>query len=143
MSIVSEVIARLQSGADPKFRIVAGAAEFSMLTKVPPALPAAYVMTLREVSGENDRMTGPTLQRMESDIGIAIAAGNRSDARGAAAMEGIEELKAWVRGRLIGFVPECAADPFEHVTGELLDAGNGVVWWQDTFGTASYLEETP
>jgi len=142
MTIVSEIIARLQPAEDPRFKIVQGAAEFGAIGGVPTTAPAAYVFTLRDESDPNTRMTGAMLQRLESVVGVVIITGNVSDAVGGAAASDIESLKAWVRGRLIGFVPTVpGAEPLEHVSGEILKTKNGYVWWEEAFAAASYLEE--
>lgn len=142
MSMVSEIIARLSpgSGADA-FALVEGAAEFAAIDSVPTAMPAAYVMTLREASDANSRATGRVLQRLETDIAVVIITSNLSDVPGSAVSADIEDLKDWVRGRLVGFEADSSADPIEHVSGELLKTKNGTVWWEEVFGAASYLTE--
>lgn len=142
MSLVSELIARLKPGAGgDAFAIVEGATEFAAIDTVPTAMPAAYVLTLREASAENSRATGRALQRLEADIAVVIITSNLSDVPGSAVSADIEDLKEWVRGRLVGFEAPSSADPIEHVSGELLKTKNGTVWWEDVFGAASYLTE--
>ncbi|MBN9069202.1 MAG: hypothetical protein J0H60_22855 [Rhizobiales bacterium] len=141
MTIVSEIIDRLQPAEDPHFKIVQGAAEFGAIGGVPTAAPAAYVFTLRDESEPNRRATGPVAQRLESVVGVVIITGNVSDAVGGAAASDIESLKTWVRGRLIGFVPTSAQAGLEHVSGEILKTKNGYVWWEEAFAAISYLEE--
>ncbi|RWC58920.1 hypothetical protein [Mesorhizobium sp.] len=142
MSLVAELIARLKpgGGADA-FAIVEGATEFAQIDSVPTAMPAAYVMTLREASDENSRATGRVLQRLVSDIAVVIITSNLSDVPGSAVSSDIEDLKDWVRSRLIGFETPSSDDPIEHVSGELLKTKNGTVWFEDVFGAAGYLTE--
>lgn len=141
MTIVAEVRARLE--ALGKFRIVDGAAAWASLSGEPKATPAAYVIVEEESSDENQRMTGPVLQRCEIDIAVVIVARNVSDNTGAAAAEDIETLKAAVRGALIGFVPAVSQDgtPITHVSGNLLKMKSGSVWHRELFAAAFYLEE--
>jgi hypothetical protein len=142
MSIVSDIIDRLQPAEDPHFSIVEDIASFGTLNGQPPkATPAAYVFTLREESAPNSRMTGPVLQQLDSMIGVVIVTDNVSDAVGGAASADIETIKQWVRGRLIGFAPASAQGPLEHVSGEILKTKNGYVWWEEAYGAASYIEE--
>jgi hypothetical protein len=141
MSVIPAIIARLKPADGAAFAIVAGAAEFAAIDTVPIATPAAYVFTLREASGENARQTGPVLQRIVSDIAVVIITKNVADVAGGAVSADIETLKEWVRSRLVGFVPEGAEEPVEHIAGEILKTKNGTVWWEETFGTASLIEE--
>lgn len=141
MSLVSELITRLKPDTDAAFAIVEGAMEFAAIDVVPTAMPAAYVMTLREAGDENQRMTGKTLQRLSSDIAVVIITSNLSDVPGSAVSADIEDLKDWVRARLVGFEAPSSADPLEFVSGEILKTKNGTVWWEEVFGAASYLEE--
>lgn len=143
MSTIAAIIHKLNKIQPPVFRIVGGAAEFSAVQQAPKAFPAAYVVTLQEVSGENGRTNGPVFQPLSADIGIVIITSNLSDPRGAAGSNDIETLKKIVRTHLLGFVPHPDADaiPLEHVSGELLKAWSGTVWWQEVFAAASYIEE--
>lgn len=142
MSVVSEIIARLQPDEGPRFAIVAGIASFGALDGRPPtAVPAAYVFTLREESAPNARMTGSMLQQLDSMIGVVIVTGNVSDAVGGAASADVENLKDWVRGQLIGFQAPSAQAPIEHVSGEILKTKNGYVWWEEAYAATSYIEE--
>lgn len=143
MSIVSEICDRLKAIDPPVFRIVEDAAAFAALNGEPKATPAAYVLVEEEHSGDNERMTGPVMQRCEGDIAVVIVTRNVSDAIGGAAAGDIETLKGAVRKALIGFVPDTSrgGDPIIHVSGNLLKAKNGHVWHRELFGAAYYLEE--
>ncbi len=143
MSLVSEIQGRL-SAIDPAvFRLVAGAAAFSALSGQPPATPAAYVLIEEEQSAENERITGPVMQRTEADIAVIIVTRNVADNTGAAAAEDVETLKAAVRAALIGFVPAGAqgGDPLTHISGNLLKAKSGNVWQRELFAAAYYQQE--
>lgn len=143
MNIVEKIKSKLIAIDPPVFRIVAGAAEFASIQSVPKALPAAYVMTLHDASSDNERMTGPVLQQTSVDIGIVIVTGNLSDARGDASSHDIEALKKSVRDHLVGYVPDPEGDgmPLIHVSGELLKAWGGSIWWQEVLGASSSIEE--
>jgi len=69
-----------------------------------------------------------------------IVTSNLSQVNNAAAANDVEVLKAYVRSKLLGFMPEGAADPLEHVEGELQSAIGGTVWFEDVFTTAHYQE---
>ncbi|MCR5855994.1 hypothetical protein [Mesorhizobium sp. J428] len=142
MSAVASIIERLKPDTDAMFAIVEGAGGWAALNgKLPTARPAAYVVTLKEAGGDNERMTGPVMQKLESDIAVIIVTDNVSDPIGGAASDDIEVLKQWVRARLLGFTPAGADEPLIFVSGELLQTRNGSVWWEDVFGNAAYIEE--
>jgi hypothetical protein len=132
------IIDRLMEPGTP-FRISGGAGNLADVKDQPPALPAVYVYAAREQSHPNDRV-GAVLQRMTTDIGVVIVTSNLSKVNNAAAAGDIEALKTYVRGKLIGFMPAGAADPIEHVEGELQQALGGTVWFEDVFTTSHFLE---
>lgn len=143
MSLNAEI--QDQVKATGLFRLVDGAAAFAALSGEPKAMPAAYVITELEVSGENERMTGPVLQRTEVDIAVVMITRNVSDNSGGAAAADMEALKAAVRGKLVGYVPTGSQDgePVTHTEGKLLRMKSGVVWQRELFGAAYYQEEQP
>ncbi|MES0879696.1 phage tail terminator protein [Roseibium sp. SCP14] len=141
MSLVSEIVERLKAG-QTVFQTVAGAIEFSMLEKNMLAAPGAYVMSAEEASGENERATGKVLQRLESDIAVVIVVENLSGTLGAPAGDELEDLKKFVRSRLIGFEPASAEEPVTHVSGALIKASGGTVWFEDVYSAPSLLEQS-
>ncbi|RRH98087.1 hypothetical protein EH240_20030 [Mesorhizobium tamadayense] len=143
MTINAEIQQLLKDIDPPVFRLVEGAAAYSALSGEPKAMPAAYVVTEEEVSGANERMTGPVLQRTEADIAVIIVTRNVSDNSGGAAADDIETLKEKVRSKLIGYVPTASQDgePITHTAGNLLRMKSGVVWQRELFGAAYYQEE--
>ncbi|WFE92303.1 hypothetical protein K1718_13340 [Roseibium porphyridii] len=140
MSLVSDIIARLNDG-QTVFQTVAGAVELSLIEKRRLASPAAYVLTAEEGSRDNERINGKVLQRLESDIAVVIVSDNLADPLGASAGLDIEDLKSFVRGRLIGFEPASGVEPITHVSGEIVKASGGAVWFEDRFSAPSYLEQ--
>ncbi|MEP0235538.1 hypothetical protein [Roseibium sp.] len=142
MSLVPEIIARLKPVETP-FKAVSGAADFALVEKRRLGSPAAFVMVAEEVAGDNERINGTVLQRLETDVAVVIVADNVSDARGGATADDIEDLKSFVRTQLIGFEPEAAEEPLTHISGKLLKARGGTVWFEDLYAAASYLEEQP
>jgi hypothetical protein len=82
----------------------------------------------------------PLRQTVGHDIGVLIIFENLSSPVGDAAADELETLFSWVRTCLLGFAPTDDMEPIEHVSGELIKARSGTVWWQETFGTADYLE---
>lgn len=142
MSVVADIIARLLVAPTP-FALVEGAAAFAQVKDIPPATPAAFVLPLRDASDDNERATGGHLQRNEADIGVVIIASNLTGHRGADAVEDIETLKTFVRTRLTGWQAAAAVAPLGHVSGELVRARGGAVWFEDVFSATTYLEALP
>ncbi|CAD7055443.1 hypothetical protein RHAB21_00719 [Pseudorhizobium halotolerans] len=136
--MIPAIINRLMEAGTP-FRISGGAAQLADVKDAPPQTPAVYVYVAREQSTPNERMN-TILQRTAVDIGVVMVTSNLSKSNNAAAAGDIEALKAYVRQKLLGFLPEGAADPLEHVEGELQSALSGTVWFEDVFSTAHYQE---
>ena len=142
MSLVDEVITRLNMIDPLPFALIEGAAEFASIETIPTALPAAYVFIRGEAAEENSRATGPVLQRCESDLAVIVVSSNVTDSTGSAAAGDIEALKAAVRGALIGFVPEASrGDPLEYVSGQMLRFRSGTAWFELVFASPFYIEE--
>lgn len=138
--IVTEIEARLVERCQSSFAIIGDAIGLAAVRDRPPTSPAAYVVPIREVSGDNSRMTG-VLQRTEIDVGVVIIVDNVSDSLGAAAGEDLEVLKKAVRKALTGWQPASAEDVVTHVSGELTNARGGTVWWEEVFATAYYQDD--
>lgn len=138
--MIKEIVERLSEAGTP-FRIIGGAGGLAQVKDRPPQVPAAYVYFTNENSAPNQRATGSVMQRSAADIAVTIATENLSGEDNFEAAEDIENLKAFVRRKLIGFMPEGADDPLEHVTGELQQAAAGIIWFEDVYATARYLEE--
>ena len=139
--MIASIIARLKEAGTP-FRIVGGAAELADVKDHPPALPAAYAYEARERSAETE-LINDVFQRTEVDISVVIVTGNLSKANNAAAADDLTNLKIFVRGQLLGFMPAGAENPLMHVEGELQQAVGGTVWFEDVFITAYYQESQP
>ncbi len=137
--MISTILARLQEAGTP-FRIAGGAAQLAEVKDRPAQLPAVYAYVARERSEPNEQMNAHR-QRMAVDIAVVIVAGNLSNATSlsAAAADDLDALKSYVRGQLLGW-SFGALDPFEHVEGEMQSALSGVVWFEDVYTTATYLE---
>lgn len=137
--IVDQVKARLLAAGTP-FALVEGANELAEVSDRPPMTPAAYVFISGENSAENERINGPVLQRTAADISVVIITENNASPEDVA--RDIEQLKKFGRKQLLGFTPT-DADPLEHIVGKIQQVKDGMVWFEDVFGTAFYLEEEP
>ncbi len=139
--MIADIQSRLRDAPGTPFALVSGAVDLAQVRDHPPALPAAFVVILREASSDNERATGPILQRTAADIGVVLVFEHLGSPLGDPAADALETLRGWVRRHLVGFLPADAADPLEHVEGELVKARGGTVWWQETFGTAYFSQE--
>lgn len=137
--MIPAIIGRLMEAGTP-FRISGGAGDLADIKDQPPATPAVYVYVAREASSPNP-LTNKIRQRTAIDIGVVLVTSNLSKLNNAAAANDIESLKTYVRRKMIGFLPEGAADPITHVEGELQQALSGTVWFEDVFTTAIYLKK--
>jgi hypothetical protein len=135
--IVDELKARLVVSGTP-FALVEGANELAQVIDRPPTTPAAYVFISGETSAENERINGPVLQRTATDISVVIITENSGSPDDVA--RDIEQLKRFVRKRILGFTPT-EADPLEHIVGKIQQVKDGMVWFEDVFSTAFYQEE--
>jgi len=137
--MIAEIQARLRDATGTPFAMVEGALAMAQVKDRPTAMPAAYVIPLRDASERNQRGMGGMLQKTEADIGVVFIFENLAAPLGDPAVDELEALKTWVREQLLGLeIGDC--DPIEHIEGELVKARAGVVWWQETFGT-SFLQE--
>lgn len=142
MSTIPEMKARLLEQPTP-FTFVKGATALASVKDKPPGvLPVAYVLSAKEVSDANARATGPVRQRQERDVMVVIVHEDLGDADGDAVQDELEDLKAFVRARFIGFKPTDMVDVITHVGGEVVQAAAGCVWFEDTFSAPTYLKET-
>lgn len=144
MSAIEEFKARLLQAPTP-FTYVRGATALSQVKDRPPGvLPVAFVLTAREVSAANTRMTGKVLQRSERDITVVIVCEDLGDADGDQVQDQLETLKAFNRSRLIGFLPsDGIGEPVTHVSGEMVQATGGTCWFEDVFSSPTHLIEAP
>ena len=142
MSAIDEIIAVLTSEGTV-FASVAGAADLAAIEDGAIALPAAFVVSVEEVTGPNERFGAgaKVLQRHEADIAVVIIVDNVSDVVMGAARDEVENAKRFVRGCLLGFCPDGAEEPMTHVSGTILKARHGTVWFEDKYALTTCLEE--
>ncbi|OCJ64011.1 hypothetical protein A6U96_09420 [Agrobacterium tumefaciens] len=137
--MIDSILARLLENETP-FAIAGGAAELADVKDRPVNLPAVYVYISHEKSAPNEHVN-ILRQRTAFDVAVVIVTENLSRGDNGAARADIEALKSFVRGQLLGFLPAGASDPLEHVEGEIQQALNGVVWFEDVFTSAYYQEK--
>lgn len=125
--------------AVPALRLVGGAAEFERAVQGLTALPAAFVLPARDVGGPSAFMGQITQQQVASDYVVLLAVRNLADDEGAAAIEALRPVRIAVRDALLGWVPDADFDNCEYAAGELLAFENGVLWWQETYRTATVI----
>ncbi|WP_429813551.1 phage tail terminator protein [Ensifer sp. B1-9] len=140
--MIRSIVDRLMEPGTP-FRIVGGAGALASVKDRPPQVPAAYVYEAADRSHPTERATGLILQRNEGDIAVVIVTENLSGTDDFEAAEDIVNLRKYVRRRLVGFIPTDAADPLQHVAGEMQQAVNSTIWFEDVYSTAHYIEEQP
>lgn len=118
--------------------LVAGALEFATASETrPTAMPAAYIILLREQPSPSD-VANAVVQRIRVSLAVVLALRNAADAKGQAAQADLETLRATVQTALLGWAPTDAA-PLERGPGQLLAFRDGVLWWQDVYDTEIYV----
>lgn len=146
MSTIDDIKNRLLALPTP-FSSVLGATSLAQIKddgKPKGTPPVAFVLMAREAAAETARATGPILQRLERDFIVLIYAEHLGERHGGAVTDEVEELKTFVRGRLIGWVPGGPTDePVTFVGSEVVEARGGGVWFEETFAAPTYLEEAP
>jgi hypothetical protein len=144
VSTVDEAKARLLV-APTLFTSVQGAVSLAQLKdggKPAGKAPVAFVLMAREAAAENSRATGPVYQRNERDLVVVIYAEHLGDRHGGDVVDQVEQLKAFVRGRLIGWQTTDMDEAITFVGSEVVEARGGGVWFEETFAAPTYIEET-
>jgi len=142
--MIAAIAARLTDRASPPLRLVESLAELDALEgKVPKAMPAAYVVPIREQAAPGVT-TGRVRQRVTIWFGIVLITRNVSDlGRGGAAVADLAASRKATLDALMGWgeVAGVTSSPIQYRDGLLLDAANGLVAWQDTYETALYYQQ--
>lgn len=139
--MIQSMLNQLMAPGTP-FRISGGATALAAVKDTPPQTPAVYVFVAGERSEKDGRINATVRQKSTVDISVVVVISNLAGTNNAVAADDTETAKAYVRGRLIGFLPSGALDPLQHVEGELQQAIAGTVWFEDVFTTTRYLKET-
>jgi hypothetical protein len=144
VSTIDEIKERLLVAPTPFFSVQGAASLAQVKDDGKPAgrAPAAFALMAREAAAETERMTGPVLQRLERDVVILIYAEHLGDRHGGKTADEVEALKAFVRGRLVGWKTSDMDEPITFVGSEVVEARGGGVWFEETFAAPTYLEET-
>jgi hypothetical protein len=85
--------------------------------------------------------SGPRCRSARRDLVIVYVLENQSAPVGDATVDALEEIKLWARGKLIGFMPTDMKMKITHVGGEVVEARNGCVWFEDTFSAPIQITE--
>ena len=143
MNAIRDIIDRLGEG-NTRFASISGAADLAAIEDSAIALPAVFVLSVEEVTAENQRFgeNAGVLQRHEADIAVVIVIGNVGDVAMGDARNDIETYKKFVRGRLLGYLPSGADEPLTHVSGTVLRARHGTVWFEDKYALTTCLEQS-
>lgn len=141
MSDLGQIKTRLMGVGTPFF-LVRGATSMAQVKDRPDGpLPQAFVVLAQDMAHENERMTGPVMQRKERDIAVVVVLEHLGDADGADAVDPLETLLDWVDGRLLGWRTTEMVEPITYVRGETLEAVAGCVWFAATYSAPKYIEE--
>lgn len=135
MSIVSEIVARLQAEAVPPLVAVEGVAELAAMTRFPARheCPRAFVVPVAE-RGQAPRIAiGATRQRLTHTVAVALFL--YTDKAGDEALAELETQRRPVRTALFGWQPASAELPLTVSGGRLIDFADRVIQWEDRYAT--------
>lgn len=136
--MLPEIVARLKDRC-PGLMLVEGLAALAMLKGNPPdhLLPAAYVVPLDEVGGDNP-VTGAVLQLVAMRWGVVLIVPAQVDDTGATSAAGtLADLRRQVRTALLGWAAPEAESGFTFDSGELVAMPAGSIRWMDVFSTTT------
>lgn len=135
---LSPVLARLKSQLTG-FVLVGSAADLDAVGNGVVAAPSCFLLKLSE-SAEDSQLLGVVDQRLTVGFSVIVVSANLRDATGAAAVAGLEALRAQIRTALLGWVPDPAVgEPVRFSSGALLRFDDAKLWWADEFRVTTYL----
>lgn len=122
----------------PALRAVGGAADLSAIQRGVVAAPSAWIIPVAETARDSETVSIVS-QRVNATVGIVIAVSNLRDARGAAAQDGLADIRIAIREALLGWAPDADHDPATFARGRLLSLSDQVLWWQDEYFTGYHM----
>lgn len=123
----------------PGLRQVGASADMVSAMAGAVTAPAAFVLPMGE-DGKDIGLLSTTSQAVVQSFGVLHVVSNRRDARGGAALDDLEALRAALKAALIGWVPDAATgEPVSFTSGKLVKFDDeGRLWWMDEFSLNSY-----
>jgi hypothetical protein len=135
--VIASVIARLADQVKDA-KLIAGASAFAAAANAnPTAVPALYVIPLRETASDNAGSIWVE-QRIDVAIGVIVVVKSVADTKGGAAQSDLDALRRAVCAALLGWLPAGAVEPLIRGESGYLTTNDGHFWWQDTWRTAYY-----
>ena len=139
---LAPIVARLESQLSG-FKKIGGAADLEAIGNGVVPTPACFVVPMRE-SADDNATFGQFEQRVTVGFSVVLAASNRRDATGAAALSGLEPLRRQIKAAIVGWAPEAEfGEPVHFSGGSLLSFADGLLWWADEFHVKSYYRSNP
>ncbi|HSV29460.1 MAG TPA: hypothetical protein VLL76_07870 [Candidatus Omnitrophota bacterium] len=137
--ILSAARARLESATGSPLRHVGGAISLAAAQDNPPQnTPAGFVYPSASASDASARVN-ETRQRITTRFGVALFVRTANDPTGGGKNDLVEELYTWVRGVLIGWVPDPGnGQAVTFSRGYLAGFEGGGLWWAEEFTVNHY-----
>lgn len=130
---LSPVIVQIRAQVATFSDRVAGAASFEAAQGADDVVvPAAYVVPVGD-EVEQSQTAGGIVQSMNEVIGVIVAVDNTSDARGQAAADQLETIRAALWAALLGWDPDASGEQFEYAGGTIVGMTRARVWMQFDF----------
>jgi len=124
------------------FKLVSGAADLeNALSGRVRALPACFIVPLKEDAGANTSGTMVITQDIVDRFAVVYAVKDLADPLGVAAIDGsLRDLRLATLNALVGWVPASGFDVCEYDGGSLIRIESGTIFWRDRFRT-SHINE--
>ncbi len=138
---LAPILARLEAQLEG-FKKIGGAADLDAIGNGVVPAPSCFILSTSE-RAEDNATFGRFEQRVTLGFSVILAAANRRDATGAAAMGDLAPLRRQVKAALIGWAPDPAlGEPVHFSGGQLLRFDDGLLWWADEYYVLTY-ERSP
>jgi hypothetical protein len=138
--MLAQVSAHLRAAAGNPFIEIGTALSLAAAQDNPPQRdPVAWVYP-SAAAGESSGRVNATRQRITTRIGVVFYLRPRAnDPGGGKSADPIERLYTWLRGALIGWVPDPATgNPMEFQRGYLAGLDEGGVFWAEEYAIDHY-----
>jgi hypothetical protein len=135
---LDEVVTQLKTGN--VFKSVGGSADIPAANVMLKVFPSLFVIPLADSAAPNSLAGQALSQKVTERFGVVSAVRNVADATGEHSLNDLKNVRAQIKAKLLGWVPNAECEQVTYVAGNLIKLDNdAVLWWLDTFET-SYLE---
>lgn len=124
--MIADLVTLLQ--AVPTLQTVAQAFTLTPVDNLTSTCPACYVLPIGENAGANE-LDNAVRQSLTTDWGLFLVC----------EVADLDAVRLAVRGAVLGWQPNTAAEQTTFVSGEILDLKGRYLWWRDVYRTTTYI----